>query len=227
MPRQTDAWLLELARALRDVEQRFVFLGGAVLGLLLDDAAAPARPTDDVDIAIDAATPAGYYAFTAELARRGFRVDAREGAPICRWRRGELVIDVMPAAGEILGFTNRWYAGAIAHAAPVELEAGLIVNLVTAPYFLATKFEAFDGRGHADYQASHDLEDVIAVIAGRDHVVDEVARAPAEARSFIATAVGALLATRAFLDALPGHLAGDDLRLPIVRARLTAIAAMR
>jgi hypothetical protein len=33
--------------------------------------------------------------------------------------------------------------------------------MVTAPYFLATKIEAFYGRGKKDFLASHDMEDII------------------------------------------------------------------
>ena len=32
-----------------------------------------------------------------------------------------------------------------------ELEAGLRIRVVTAPYFIATKLEAFRGRGRGDY----------------------------------------------------------------------------
>jgi hypothetical protein len=37
--------------------------------------------------------------------------------------------------------------------------------------------EAFDGRGKGDYLASHDIEDIIAVLDGRPVIVDEVKRA--------------------------------------------------
>jgi hypothetical protein len=77
-----------------------------------------------------------------------------------------LTIDVMPTDERILGFSNRWYAPAIASAQSIEI-AGARIRLVTPPYFIATKFEAFNGRGNNDYSGSHDLEDVIAVIDGR------------------------------------------------------------
>jgi hypothetical protein len=49
----------------------------------------------------------------------------------------------------------------------VELPSGAGVRSVSAPYFLATKLEAFDGRGSGDYLTSHDIEDLVAVIDGR------------------------------------------------------------
>ena len=53
-----------------------------------------------------------------------------------------------------------------------EVEPGLRIRVVTAPYFVATKLEAFRGRGRGDYISSHDLEDLLAVIDGRDVIVE-------------------------------------------------------
>ena len=46
--------------------------------------------------------------------------------------------------------------------------------MVTAAYFLATKFTAFDSRGKGDYVMSHDREDIVAVLDGRPEIVNEV-----------------------------------------------------
>jgi predicted nucleotidyltransferase len=54
------------------------------------------------------------------------------------------------------------------------LPGGPSVRVITAPSFLATKLEAFRGRGKMDYQASHDLEDFVAIIEGREDVVLKV-----------------------------------------------------
>lgn len=71
--------------------------------LLLDDAAANVRPTDDIDIAVDVHSHAGCYGVTARLEARGFQPDRNERPPICRWRRGALVVDIMPATANIGG----------------------------------------------------------------------------------------------------------------------------
>lgn len=67
----------------------------------------------------------------------------------------------MPLDEKILGFSNRWYRAAMDAAVTRELPGGLSVRVVTAPYFLATKIEAFHGRGTGDFAVSHDLEDLI------------------------------------------------------------------
>ncbi|HMD49462.1 MAG TPA: hypothetical protein VKG79_10205 [Bryobacteraceae bacterium] len=55
-------------------------------------------------------------------------------------------LDVMPRNPAILGFSNRWYDGAIQSAADVELERGLVIRAVRGPYFPgASEFNALPG----------------------------------------------------------------------------------
>ena len=54
----------------------------------------------------------------------------------------------MPTDPEILGFGNRWYGPALENAENVILQEGVEVNMITAPYFLGTKMEAFRARGN-------------------------------------------------------------------------------
>ncbi len=68
-----------------------------------------------------------------------------------------------------------------------------MIRLITAALFLATKFEAFHGRGQNDYLASHDLEDLITVIDGRQELVDEVKNVDSELRRYIAIELKRLL----------------------------------
>ena len=75
--------------------------------------------------------------------------------------------------------------------------------------------------------ASHDLEDIIAIVDGRDELSHEVDSAPPELRQYLATKFSAFLANTAFADALPGHLAGDEARQPLVEERLRRIATPR
>src|SRR2546430_12717957 len=75
----------------------------------------------------------------------------------------------MPTEEGILGFSNRWYREAIGAAREIALRDDLSIRLVTAPYFIATKYEAFIGRGRGDYLASHDFEDLMAAV-GATHV---------------------------------------------------------
>jgi hypothetical protein len=221
--------LLEAAaKVLQPVLDELVFVGGRATGLLISDpGSGGVRPTLDVDTICDVASYAEYAGLSDRLRALGLREDARDGAPVCRWRSTDLVLDVMPTNPQILGFSNRWYAPAAASAQRVTV-AGLTVRVITPVYFVATKLEAFRGRGRGDYAASHDLEDVIAVVDGRSELVGEVQAAEEDVRGFIASEVGRLLAVRAFVDALPGLLLPDSAsqqRVPVVRRRLEQLKA--
>jgi hypothetical protein len=50
--------------------------------------------------------------------------------------------------------------------------------VISPPYFIATKPEAFKSRGRGDYNNSHDLEDLLTVIDGREAIVEEIAASP-------------------------------------------------
>jgi len=149
-----------------------LFVGGCATGLLLTDPAAPSiRVTEDVDAIVEATTLRQYYHLSESLRECGFVEDMTPDAPICRWRTKGVVLDVMPTNPEILGFGNKWFGPAAAAAVHIELYSGRLIRMVTAPYFLATKFEAFDGRGNRDYLISHDMEDIIVLIDGRAEIV--------------------------------------------------------
>ena len=146
---------------------------------------------------------------------------------MCRWQYEDLTIDVMPIEESILGFSNRWYEEALQTAQRVQLAEDLSIRAITAPYFLASKFEAFHGRGGGDYFASHDLEDLIAVVDGRDVLVSEIKESSSGLRDYIAAETKHLLQDRGFIDALPGFLPPDDAsqqRLTLLLKRLRALS---
>lgn len=231
-PNDPNAQMLDIVaeRLGSDLCDRLVFVGGAVAGLLVTDPAQPAiRPTEDVDLIAQVIARTDYYALEAELRARGFQQDMRAGAPICRWTVAGVTVDVMPTLPDVLGFSNRWYPLTCATAWAARLPSGRSVQVIAAPAFVATKLEAFAGRGQGDYLFSHDLGDIISVIDGRDSLLKEMANADSALRQGVAEAFDRLLSTRGFLDSLPGHLPGDAAsqeRLPDLMRKLRRIAAL-
>ena len=213
-----------------DLRSEMVFVGGAVAGLLITDPAMPAiRPTEDVDLVCQAVVLADYHRVEKSLRARGFVQDMRPQAPICRWQVGSVVVDVMPPLEEILGFANRWYPLALETAIEVALPSGQPIRLITAPVFLATKLEAFDGRGHGDFLFSHDLGDLLAVVDGRASLLEECRGSPNALQIYLGERFRTLLAQPAFMDAMPGHLPGDAAsqeRLPELLEKLHNIAGL-
>jgi hypothetical protein len=227
--RDPNRQLLEAAaRVLRPLLDDLVFLGGCATGLYLTDpGAAGLRPTKDVDAITEVASYAEYAKLSERLRELGLREDTTEGAPLCRWRHGALIIDVMPTTEEVLGFANRWYIPALADAQTMQV-AELQIRVITPVYFLATKLEAFRARGEGDVSGSHDLEDVITVIDGRSEIIEDVRSSPADVRVYLSAEFQRLLATRAFIDAIPGFLlpdAANQARVGVVVERLATLVS--
>jgi predicted nucleotidyltransferase len=116
----------------------------------------------------------------------------------------------MPLDANILGFSNRWYRSAMEASVTKKLRTDLEFRMVTAPYFVATKLEAFQGRGGGDFLGSHDLEDVVSVVDGRETLSAEVRAAGTDLSEYVRREIAKLLANRGFIDALPGFLLPDS-----------------
>lgn len=222
--------IMEIAVArLGALAGEMVFLGGCATGLLITDAGAPPiRATKDVDAIAEVASLIEYHRLSKRLRDLGFSEDHSTDAPICRWQAGDILLDVMPTLSEILGFGNEWYQPAFAAAVLVMLPSGKTIRMVSAPYFLATKFAAFDGRGQGDYMMSHDMEDIVAVLDGRPEIVDEVLNCEQHLKNYLKARLSALITDERFIETLPSHLPGDagsQARVPIILQRMQALAA--
>jgi hypothetical protein len=222
------ALLLDAVQKLEPLLDQIAFVGGCVTGLLITDpAAAPVRPTIDVDAIFEIAAYADLAAWDERVLALGFHRMSAEGAPICRWVHQQLILDLMPTDPKILGFANEWYPAALANAGQLSI-GNYKARVITSPYFLATKLEAFHARGRNDYRLSRDLEDIVTVVDGRPELVAEVRQNDAKLRNYMADELSNLLSSRDFLEALPGYLLPDapsQQRIAIIVRRLNQIAS--
>ena len=218
----------QITLALGELTERLVLVGGCAAGLLISDTAqASVRNTDDVDLIVEAVTKGEYYKLSETLRAKGFQ--EMPGDVICRWHYQGTKLDVMPTDPNILGFSNRWYEEALRSATRFTLPSGRMIRIVAAPVFIATKLVAFQGRGEGNYQASHDVEDIISVVDGRAELLEEFATASNEIREYLDDEIGVLLGTPAFFDSIPAHLKPDSAsqaRLPLVISRLRVLAGL-
>ncbi len=214
-----------------DLRQQMTFVGGCTTGLLLTDPfiREQVRSTDDVDLIVSVL---GYPAFARlqqQLSERGFRLsmeasDGDEDFPICAMTLGQLRVDFIPDDEHVLGFSNRWYREAVASSTLFELDTGLTINLVNPVYFIATKLEAYRGRGRGDALASRDIEDILNLVDGRPEVLAEVNNAPTPVRQYIAEQIGELLQDTNFEYAVNSHAAGSQDRENLLFERLETLA---
>jgi hypothetical protein len=234
--------LRDVAAALGPLTERVVFIGGAVAPLLQTEPTLPTvRPTKDVDgVAVSSSYP-DYGRLQDALRARGF-VEAGmigsgpRGKHAHRWRTptgGDF--DLVPAGDHLGGTGSPWDAYALESAVALDLrrtdaEPALVARHVSAVAFLALKWAAYDDRGRQDKYLSHDLEDILALVASRPALPAECAAAPADVRAFIVDH------TREFLDdpdadelidaQLGVHGSGAVPIRRTVRARLAEIAAV-
>jgi predicted nucleotidyltransferase len=179
--------ILMVAQALGDqLLPQVAFVGGCTTGLLITDdmTKESVRYTDDVDLIISVMGYTGWHKFSEQLVERGFRISMDDDVN-CRFRLGELQVDFMPDDADALGFTNRWYKDALKTAGIYPISEKINIRLVTPIYFLATKFEAFEGRGKNDLLSSRDIEDILNVIDGRAELQQELMDAEDQVKDYL------------------------------------------
>lgn len=210
-----------VAHALGDLREELMLVGGCAVGLLItDQARPPVRQTADVDLVVEVTSIADYYSLSPRLNEAGFKEDPTH-EHMCRWRKGELIVDLMPTT-EILGHSvNRWYAEAVKAVQGRALPSGEAINVITAPFFIATKLESFNNRGGGNYM-HHDMEDILNVVDGREELLAELAAAPAEVRDFIRDEIEGYLADQTFVDQLEWVFPSGRSELVIKRLRYLA-----
>lgn len=113
---------LKIAYALGELNQRVVFVGGAVVSLYVDDPAADdVRPTQDIDFSMEIADLAELESIRKSLIEKGF-YQTSEDDVICRFRFEDIKVDVM--ATKAIGWApaNRWFEAGFQNLIQFDLE---------------------------------------------------------------------------------------------------------
>jgi len=207
MRKSENIEMLELAAIqLKQIKDKLVFVGGSTLDLYMSDAGQPGmRATKDVDCVINITSKTEFYKLAEEVKLLGF--EHVMGGPICRYKKNSTILDIMPTNSEILGFSNKWYPEGIENKINIQLPHKTNINIFSGPYFIASKLEAFKGRGKGDYMGSHDLEDIVAILDGKNDIAGEIQRAPETVRRYLQNEFNQLLNNHDYIDSLDGHIA--------------------
>lgn len=198
------AMLKKVADALGpELLQEMTFVGGCTTGLLITDSFTQeqVRHTDDVDLIVHVMGTNGFHRLAQQLQCKGFKAtlpEEGEDLPICALMLDQLRVDFMPDDENALGFSNRWYKAAQETATPYALDEQTQIRLVTPVYFLATKIEAYKGRGKDDPLESRDIEDLMNLVDGRPELTLEVYQAPDEVKAYLAEELKALMQHKDF-----------------------------
>ena len=125
----------EVANALGDLNKSVVFVGGAVVSVYADDAAADEiRPTQDIDLTLKL-FDINQQDLDKQLAERGFHPDIH-GHAICSYKYNDIAVDIMASVDSMRGPTNRWYAIGFDSLQEVTIK-GETIQILSAPCYLS------------------------------------------------------------------------------------------
>lgn len=212
-----------MAEALQEIKQQIVFVGGAVISLYTDDPAADEiRPTQDVDMTLNIVNLSHWEKVQEQLGYLGFHPDPF-GHAICSYKYKDIPVDIMSTEDGPLGPANRWYKIGFENlwtATAKDQE----IRILSAPCYLATKFEAFNDRG-TDIRTSHDMEDIIYVLDNRINIVQEIQEDDERISSFIKEQLQKIIEKGLLQEILVAHIHPIMLaeRLPIVEEKISQI----
>jgi hypothetical protein len=97
------------------------------------------------------------------------------------------------------------------------------MKVISAPLFIATKFEAFHDRGNGDY-LHHDMEDILNIVDGREELPNEINDASTDVQEFVRNEIDECLADENFVNQLTWMFPTG--RSEVVIRRLRKIAGL-
>jgi predicted nucleotidyltransferase len=213
----------EVAQALCELKEQMVFIGGAVVSLYADDPSADEiRPTADIDMTINLMNFSNWVKMQNRLAQLGFSPNPY-GHAICSYLYNNIPVDIMPAEESQFGSSNKWYKIGFEdlwQTKALDEE----IRILSAPAYLATKFEAFIDRG-GDYRTSHDFEDIIYILDNRMTIVYEVEKAHPAVKAFLQQEFRKIIQNPMMDEILSAHIHPIQMeeRFPIVLEKINQI----
>lgn len=181
-----------VANTLTELREKVVFVGGATISLYPDRPIIEPRPTFDVDVIIEILNYVDRAKLEEKLRAIGFSHDMESGLT-CRYIIQGITVDIMPTNDPSIGFTNKWYSEGFKEAVEYKIDEWNIIQILSAPYFIATKLEAYKGRGGSDGRTSQDFEDIIYVLENRESIWEEMNSSKQTVKDYLRTEFRILL----------------------------------
>lgn len=194
-----------IAKALGDLNEQVIYVGGAVVSLYINDPAADdIRPTKDLDISLSLASLTELENVRVKLSSRGF-IQSAEDDIVCRFRYQDIKVDVMNTKAIGWAPANPWFEPGFRsrERRTVDDEQIWILSL---PYFLASKFEAFNNRGLKDPRASHDFEDIVYILDNRTDISEQLKDLPADVKPYLLEQFKSIIKDNLKLEAVRSHI---------------------
>jgi len=194
-----------IAHALGEMNERVVYVGGAIVSHYIDDPSAEdVRPTKDIDISMKIASLNELEKIRQELIKRGF-TQSHDDNVICRFRYDDILLDVM--ATKQIGWApgNEWFEAGFDHFIIKKIDE-IDIKLLSLPYFLASKFAAFYDRGKTDPRTSNDFEDVVYILNHTSDIKDQILESDQRVKIYLKKVFLHILNDKILQEAVMGNL---------------------
>ncbi len=212
MQKTNSERLKEIAEGMKDLNERLVYVGGAMVGLYTTDPAAPEpRTTTDVDCVVNSSSYAEHSAFEEMLRARHFKNDPASDAPICRWQYNGESLDVMSMEEKTLAFGNRWYRLGFEKRERFMLPSGIAIYRLPVTYYVATKIEALLSRGGKDWRGAKDFEDIIFILNYCSDFLDVFKASDSTIKSYLAEQFGRMLQRASIIEEIECAMSVDEI----------------
>ena len=193
-----------IAYALGDLNEQVVYVGGAVIGMYVDETGAPEmRPTKDVDIVFEIATMYQLEKVRQKLEKCGIHFSHEENI-LCRFKYQHILLDVMSTQEVGWAPANPWFKEGFSKSFVQNIE-DISVRIMPLPYFLASKFSAFQSRG-TDPRTSHDFEDVVYLLDNSSMWEDKIKEADEKVKAFLVKELDQIIHNLLLQEAVLAHL---------------------
>lgn len=217
-----------IAYALGDLKERTVFVGGAIVGLYINDPAAEdLRPTKDVDIFLEITTSIELEQLRQKLTSNGFVQSADENN-ICRFLFEYIKVDVMSTMEIGWASANPWFYPGLFDLEERDVN-GIKIRILSLAYFLASKFNAFHGRGKNSPRTSHDFEDIVYILDHQPDLVIKIKSAPHDVKKYLLSEFSHIIHEELYQEAVSGNLSYgvEEKRYQLIMDKLNAIVSER
>ena len=201
-----NAIIERVANALGELNEKVIYVGGAIVSLYINDPAAEdVRPTKDVDISIKVASFVELEDIREQLTDKGFK-QSSDLDVICRFKLEDILVDVMATKPIAWAPANPWFEKGFEKLEKTKVN-DITIQIMPLTFFLASKFTAYHDRGGNDPRFSHDLEDIIYIIDNRtDWHQILINEQDQEVKEFLINEFSNILTSNKMQEAILGNL---------------------
>lgn len=195
----------KVAKALGELNDRVVYVGGATVSLYINDPAAEdIRPTKDIDISLEILTLGELENIRIQLNKKKF-YQTSDATVTCRFFYDDITVDVMSTNAVGWAPADRWFAPGFKHVEIREVE-GQQIRILPLAYFMATKFSAFHDRGARDPRTSKDFEDITYILDNQIDLIEQIINSPVDVRQYLKSEFENILKDSSLQEAIMSNL---------------------